>query len=215
MCKSGLDQAFGNVLSLRAALRDNPSSNANGFESKSVLCHRDCFICSVCSCTLEENSKFDACGDRLYCTTHCNSEDLALIRALKSFKARCLALKTALEDEIAVNEFQEEITSFHCDSCSDPKYTQKVTGYRVECTEKDCPTRDAFRKSHEIRFKSCCDLGSTRVGGHVAAVSPEEFYRHFFYGVKHWNYCSMEEDIGAVLITLKPESSPHSKGYFR
>ena len=218
VCKSSLESAGNSLLSLPTALNHNPSSNANGFNSEPLFCHRGCFVCSMCNSTLE--GKFDSCSvsvdNRLYCTEHSqNSEDLALIRALKCFKARSLTLKAALEDEAAHNDFQEEFTSFHC-TCSEPKYVHKVDGYRVECTEKECPTRDSFTKSHENRFKSYCDFGSTRISGHAAAVvPPEEFYRHFFYGVKHWNYCTREEDIGIVLITMKPECSPHSKGYFR
>lgn len=219
VCKSSLESS-GEVISLRSALNDNPSSKAVGFNSEPLFCHRHCFICSVCSATLDE--KFHSCGvsieNRLYCKTHCeNSQDHALIRALKNFKARSLALKAALEDETAVSDFQEELSLSSCVcTCSEPKYVQQVRGYHAECTEKGCPKRDSFTKSHETRFKSHCDLGSTRISGHGAAtVAPEDFYRHFFYGVKHWNYCTREEDIGFVLITLRPESSPHSKGYFR
>ncbi|XP_078381245.1 uncharacterized protein LOC144664014 isoform X2 [Oculina patagonica] len=219
VCKSSLESFENNLMSLRSSLNHNPSSNTNGFNSEPLFCHRRCFICSVCSASLGEG-KFDSCDisidNQLFCTAHCqNSEDLLLIRALKCFKARSLALKEALEDETAVNDFQEELTNFAC-TCNDPKYVHKVNGYRVECTEKDCLTRDSFTKSHENRFKSYCDFGSTRISGHTATVvPPEELYRQFFYGVKHWNYCTREEDIGIILITLKPETNPHSKGYFR
>ena len=221
VCKSSLESS-GKVVSLRSALNHNPSSHAFGFNSEPLFCHRHCFICSVCSATLDE--KCDTCGvsveHRLYCKTHFeNLQDHALTQALKNFKARSLALKSALEEETAVTvgDFQEE-SSLHSSvcTCSEPKYVQPARGYYSECTEKECAQRESFTKSHENRFKSCCDLGSTRISGHtVASVAPEDFYRHFFYGVKHWNYCTKEEDIGFVLITFRPESSPHSKGYFR
>lgn len=217
VCKSSLESS-GKVVSLRSALNHNPSLNAFEFNSEPLFCHRHCFICSVCSATLDE--KCDSCGvsieHRLYCKTHFeNSQVDALIQALKNFKARGLALKSALEEESAatVSDFQEE-TSL-C-TCSEPKYVQRVRGYYSECTEKECPQRNSFTKSHENRFKSYCDFGSTRISGHAAtSVAPEDLYRHFFYGVKHWNYCTRDEDIGFVLITFRPESSPHSKGHFR
>lgn len=219
VCKSSLESP-GEVVSLRSAINHNPSSNAFGFNSEPLFCHRHCFICSVCSATLDE--KWDSCGvsieHRLYCKTHFeSSQNDALIQALKSFKARSLALKEALQEESVVSDFQDE-SSFYsrvC-ACSEPKYVQRVRGYYSECTEKECPQRDSFTKSHENRFKSYCDLGSTRISGHAAAsVAPDDFYRHFFYGVKHWNFCTREEDIGFVLITFRPEASPHSKGYSR
>lgn len=219
MCKSSLESCGYDLVNLQSALNHNPSSDANGLSSEPLFCHRGCFVCSICSATLEGN--FDslsvsAIDNRLYCTTHCqNSEDLALIRALINFKARSLALKATLEDETAISDFQEEFTNFAC-TCSNPKYVHKVNGYRVECTEKQCPVRDSFTKSHANRFKSYFEFGSSRISGHAAVVvAPEEFYQHYFYGVKHWNYCTKEEDIGIVLITLKPEAGPHSKGYFR
>lgn len=216
VCKSSLESPDKVV-----SLNHNPSSNAFGFNFEPLVCHRHCFICSVCSATLDE--KCDSCGvsidHRLYCKTHFESsqEDDALIQALKSFKARSLALKSAFEEESVVSDFQEEssLDGSVC-ACSEPKYVQRVRGYYSECTKRECPKRDSFTKSHENRFKSYCDLGSSRISSHAAAsVAPDDFYRHFFYGVKHWNFCTREEDIGFVLITFRPESSPHSKGYFR
>ena len=215
VCNSSLESSR-SALSSQAAFRnDNPSSNANGFESQPFLCHRYCTVCSACSSAVGE--KFATA-----CTTHCeNSQyDGELIGALKHFKVRSLSLKSALEDETAVslNDFQEQLSKYVC-TCSDPKYVQlhMLPGYRVECVEKCCPKREIFTKHHENRFKSYSDLGSTRASGHKAAtVAPEEFYRYFFYGVKHWNYCTKDEDVGAIVITLKPEiASPHSKGSFR
>ena len=220
VCKSSLKSPE-KVVSLRSALNHNPSSNAFRFNSEPLFCHRHCFICSVCSATLDDEC--DSCEvsieHRLYCKTHFESsqDDDALIQALKSFKARSLALKSTLEEESVVSDFREEssLDSNVC-TCSEPKYVQRVRGYYSECTEKECPQRDSFTKIHENRFKSYSDLGSSRISGYAAAsVAPDDFYRHFFYGVKHWNFCTREEDIGFVLITFRPESSPHSKGSFR
>ena len=222
VCKSSL-KSPGKAVSLRSALNHNPSSNAFGFNSEPLFCHRHCFICSVCSATLDDEC--DSCGvsieQRLYCKTHFESsqDDDALIQALKSFKARSLALKSALEEESVVSDSREEASlDNNVCTCSEPKYmyVERVRGYYSECTERECPQRDSFRKIHENRFKSYSDLGSSRISGHAAAlVAPDDFYRHFFYGVKHWNFCTREEDIGFVLITFRPESSPHSKGSFR
>lgn len=223
VCKSSLE-SYENVVSLWSAQRVNPSSNANGFASEPWLCHHSCFICSVCSLTLEEKTHTYSVSidKKLVCSKHycCqNSKDRALIQALNDFKARSLALKATLEKtEASENGFEnkEGISSYNC-SCREPKFVKIVTGYvyRVECIEKDCPMRDFFTKKYEHRFKNYCDFGSSRVSGHVTSVAPEEFYRQFFYGVKHWNYCVKEDDVGAILVTMKPESIPQSKGYFR
>ena len=107
VCKSSLESPDKVV-----SLNHNPSSNAFGFNFEPLVCHRHCFICSVCSAKLDE--KCDSCGvsidHRLYCKTHFESsqEDDALIQALKSFKARSLALKSAFEEESVVSDFQEE-----------------------------------------------------------------------------------------------------------
>lgn len=222
VCKTNLE-SYESVVSLWAAQNVNPSSNANGFVSEPWLCHHGCFICSVCSSTLGEKSQAYSVSidKKLFCSKHyyCqNSEDGALIKALNDFKTRSLALKATLENgESTENGFEGkgEISTYNNCSCSQPKFVQQVKGYRVECFEKDCPRRDSFTKSYEHRFRNCCDLGSSRVSGHVTSVAPEEFYREFFYGVKHWNYCAKEDDVGTVLFTLKPESSPQSKAYFR
>lgn len=221
VCESNLE-SYENVVSLWSAQNVNPPSNTNGFTSEPWLCHHDCFVCSVCNSSLaEKSSAYSVSIDKkLFCSKHHyfqNSEDGSLIQALNDFKARSLALKAALENnESTENCFENEGEPPKCNcGCSEPKYVKLVTGYRVECTNKDCPKRISFAKSYDHRFKSYCDLGSYRVSGHVTSVAPEEFYREFFYGVKHWSYCAKEDDIGAILITLKPESSPQSKDYFR
>lgn len=132
VCKSSLESPDKVV-----SLNHNPSSNAFGFNFEPLVCHRHCFICSVCSATLDE--KCDSCGvsidHRLYCKTHFESsqEDDALIQALKSFKARSLALKSAFEEESVVSDFQEEssLDGSVC-ACSEPKYVQRVRGYYSE-----------------------------------------------------------------------------------
>ena len=221
VCKSNLE-SYENVVSLWSAQNVNPPSNTNGFTKEPWLCHHDCFICSVCSSTLEEKSPaYSVSIDRkLFCSKHYyfqNSEDGSLIQALNDFKARSLALKAALEkSESTENCFENKGGTPECNcGCTEPKYVKLVTGYRIECSDKACPNRGFFAKSYDHRFKNYCDLGSYRVSGHVTSVAPEEFYREFFYGVKHWNYCAKEDDVGAILITLKPESSPQSKDYFR
>lgn len=188
---------------------DNPSLNADGFESEPFLCHHHGTVCSARSATAAE--KFTWCK-----TDDDNSPNGELIRALKDFKARSLALKAALEDEAMVNDIQKELSDYVC-SCSDPKYVHLVSGYHVECIEKFCSKKETFTQYHENRFKTYSDVGSTKASNHVtSAVAPEEFYKYSFYGVKHWNYCANDEDIGAVIITLKPEvTNPHSKGSFR
>ena len=214
VCKSNLG-SHENVVSLWSAQNVNPPSDASGFISEPWLCHHDCFICSVCSSTLEEKSRAYSVSidKKLFCSKHyCyqNSEDGLLIQALNEFKSKSLALKARLEK--GSPEYNEEIS--RC-SCSEPKFVQLVKGYHVECSEKDCPRRDSFTKYYQHRFGSYCDLGSSMVSGHATSLAPEEFYREFFYGIKHWNYCAKDQDVGVILFSIKPESSPQSKAYFR
>lgn len=224
VCKSKLE-TFENVVSLWSAQSVNPPSNANGFVSEPWLCHHKCFTCSVCGSTLHDGENlqtYNVSNDKkLFCSRHyyCqNSDDERLIHALNNFKERSLALKATWEkdDEGPESglESNEGISRFNC-SCTQPKFVERVAGYEVECPKKDCPNRDSFIKNYKHRFKSFCDLGSSRLIGHASSVSPEGFYRDYFYGVKHWNYCVKEEHIGAILFTLKPESNPQSKGSFR
>lgn len=221
VCKSTLE-SYENVVSLWSAQNVNPPSITNGFKPEPCLCHHDCFICSVCSSLLEEKSQaYSVSSDkRLFCSKHyhCqNTEDSLLTEVLNNFKARSLDLKAALEsNDCTESTFENDVEISGCNcSCNKPKYVARVTGYWIECTSKDCAKRQAFAKAYERRFKSCYDLGSSRVGGHVNSVVPEEFYREYFYGVKHWSYCAKEDDVGVILFTLKPESSPLSKGYYR
>lgn len=211
VCNSNLKTSSNASGPQAAFLSDNPSLNADGFESEPFLCHHHGTVCSACSSSATVAEKLTRCK-----TDDDNSPNGGLIRELKDFKARSLALKSALEDEAAVKDIQKELSGYVC-ICSDPKYVHLVSGYHVECIEKVCSNREAFTKYHKNRFKTYSDFGSTKASNHVTStVAPEEFYRYFFYGVKHWNYCAKEEDIGAIIITLKPEvSKPHSKGSFR
>lgn len=91
-----------------------------------------------------------------------------------------------------------------------------MRGYYLECIKRECLKRDFFIKSYENWFKSYCDFGLSRISSYVVVlVVFDDFYCYFFYGVKYWNFCIREEDIGFVFIMFRLELSLYLKGYFR
>lgn len=220
VCKSSLESCV-NVVSLWSAQSANPSSN--GFRSAEPwLCHQDCFLCSVCNSLLEDKERAYGVSvdEKLLCSKHCyglNVENGSLTRALNDFKDKSLSVKAALENNESTESFLETIrgiSEVSC-SCGKPKYIEQVTGYRVECIEKNCPTRNYISKQNNHHFETFSDLGSVRDIGKGTAVSPEEIYGKCFYGIRHWTFCAREEDVGAVLFILKPESNPKTRDSFR
>lgn len=217
VCKSSLGSCE-NVVSLWSVQSVNPSSN--GFRSAEPwLCHQGCFLCSVCNSLLEdkEHEYSVSTDEKLLCSKHCygqNVENGSLTQALNDFKERSLSIKAAFENNESTESFLETtrgISKLSC-RCDKPKHVEQVTGYRVECIENNCPKRNYISKQNNHHFS---ELGSVRDIGEATSVSPEEIYRKYFYGIRHWTFCAREEDVGAVLFILKPESNPRTRACFR
>ena len=199
------------------AIANNSSSNTNGFVSdhRQVFCHHSCFVCSACNSPLQERFSISA-DEQLFCSKHCGNSEEELLRVLTDFKAKSLALKSALQqdsdqDAEAVEEPDKEGSC----TCNKTQLVEPVAGYWVECVESNCLKSTSFLKDQDNRFSGSCDLGSSRIIERVTSVAPEEFYRQYFYGMKHWNYCVKDEEIGPVILSIKSDSTSHLKCHFR
>lgn len=214
VCKSNLESCE-NAVSLWSAQNINPSSRSNAFNSDELRrCHQDCFVCAVCNSLPEDKAQAYSVS-RHHCSQ--NVENDALIQALNDFKAKSLASKAVLENTESSKNFLKStvgISELKC-SCAEPQHIERVAGYGVECTEKNCPKREFIANIYNHHTKSFSDFGSLNSGTQLSSVAPEKFYREFFHGLRHWTYCANEDDVGVLLFILKPESSPQSRGCYR
>lgn len=189
---------------------------------KGLCLHEKCFICSVCGTSLEQNDFHVDAGTRFYCSQHGRgaSSQIRFLPVLSEFLARSKTIKRVLDSDVnkkAENieggkfRVDEEFNS--CNSCTSHPFIESVCGYWIECVEKRCPERKLLSKDYGNEARAFCDLGSA--GNSICATfAPEEIYQNYFYGSKHWNYCTKEDDVGPVILTIKQEFR-HSKDFIR
>jgi len=142
----------------------------------------------------------------LFCRLHGSNGDGDFMSALREFKQNCLHVNDSNSD---TNDFDN---NERCNSCSSHPFIVTKSGYWIECTSKNCPKLQGVLKVTDKLVNSFWDVGSS--GRKITKVLPEEIYENYFYGSKHWNYYSREENIGPVILTIKQEFR-HSRDFLR
>lgn len=193
-------------------LQLNPKLHPTG---NSLICHRKCFTCSVCQISLEIDSYCVTQDNILCCEIHkdsfMNSEE-HFISALKKFRKYSSQILSALEGD-RPGEYQLKNENVYC-VCEKHPFVKAVHGYWIECTSSECLKKRISSSALDIGSNAFSDIGSGTSQKACGRMKPEEFYQHYFYGSKHWNYCVRDREIGPVIVTLKQEFR-QSRDYFR
>eukprot|EP00794_Sanderia_malayensis_P011333 gene11333-12518_t len=199
-------------------------------ERSNYLYHKNCFKCTVCHRQLSLQNYFLSSNRYFYCILHCDFENgfnsTSITRQLKTFKGNSKdKLKTLLHyspyapqrnlspvQVLKKNKQDKDLINEHYCFCKSNSIIQCTDGFWIECKTKECRENNYIKYGNAMIFNEFT---------HKISEKPfeieqynEQIYEIAFKGTQHHNYYVIDDDIDAVVLSLKQEYL-NQKEFFR
>ena len=186
--------------------------------------HDKCFKCTVCHIPLSIRSYFLSPRNKIYCLEHydfeCPSSHSNFIRELRKFKERSIenlhSTNICKSSASSPRESQEEIDTENitCD-CTNGELVLYNIGYWIECSCPTCPFFNCYSQFCHVNDFDVEEWGNTAsVFEFKIDHYEEEIYEVCFLNQKHYNFYSVDELVGPIVLSLKLEMLKQ-KEFFR